>query len=495
MAQVFISYSRKDLDFVDELAADLRKAGLEVWYDVSKLGGGSRWRTEIENALQNSQYVIVVLSPDSIQSEWVEREFLFSSNLKLKIIPLMYRTCKLPLNYVNLNYIDARGDEYVQNFSKILSALDVQPDKEKMPSKRPGRIKTQSMFMIGAGTIVIAALLVLSLMRNGFAPVSTPTAAKEVTPKVPTATESFTPEPTDEMVASPVPTHSPAPTATDMPTWQQGKIVFIARNTEKVYFLYIQNLASGQPPQILLSPDRPDQTRYYSPWFAPDGQVLAYTDRYTGKLFVMDPAKGNSSRPIGTCSSPSFSRDGTKVICEVDGADYFPIYEVATGRQVDEVRHGKSSGVLPAWSPNGTEIAFSHLDENRDASLWKVSASGGSASPLATSASEDYAPAWSPDGEWIAYQSTQNSERSEIWIMRRDGSEKRQITFSGGGENWSRGPSFSPDGKWLAFVSNQDQSDGPDFGEVFVISLTTWELQQVTNTDGRVYDWRVTWAK
>jgi hypothetical protein len=54
MAQVFISYSRKDLSFVEQLAADLKNAGYEVWYDVSGLRGGSRWRFEIENAIRNS---------------------------------------------------------------------------------------------------------------------------------------------------------------------------------------------------------------------------------------------------------------------------------------------------------------------------------------------------------------------------------------------------------------------------------------------------------
>jgi len=40
--QVFISYSRRDLAFVEQLAADLKAAGLDVWHDMSRLEGGAR---------------------------------------------------------------------------------------------------------------------------------------------------------------------------------------------------------------------------------------------------------------------------------------------------------------------------------------------------------------------------------------------------------------------------------------------------------------------
>ena len=59
--QIFISYSRKDLRFVEGLASDLRKAGFEVWYDFLRLRGGERWRIEIQRAIKNSQCVITVL--------------------------------------------------------------------------------------------------------------------------------------------------------------------------------------------------------------------------------------------------------------------------------------------------------------------------------------------------------------------------------------------------------------------------------------------------
>jgi formylglycine-generating enzyme required for sulfatase activity len=135
MTQIFISYSRKDLTFIEHLAADLGKYGLDTWYDLSDLEGGSRWNMEIQKAIKDSQYVLVVLSPDSIASEWVDDEVTFARTLKKKIIPLYYRPCKeLGLVYVNLNYIDIQGEKYQANFEKILRALNVGRDSIPTPA-------------------------------------------------------------------------------------------------------------------------------------------------------------------------------------------------------------------------------------------------------------------------------------------------------------------------------------------------------------------------
>ena len=132
MTQVFISYSRRDLVFVEQLAVDLKAASLDVWYDLSGLEGGARWRIEIEKAIRASQFVLVVLSPDSVASEWVEEEILFARNLKRNIIPLFYRQCDLPLGYHTRHYIDIRGANYKRNFGEILRALSVMKlDSEK----------------------------------------------------------------------------------------------------------------------------------------------------------------------------------------------------------------------------------------------------------------------------------------------------------------------------------------------------------------------------
>jgi len=202
MTQVFISYSRKDLSFVEQLASDLENAGIDVWYDVSGIAGGARWRSEIENALRNSQYVIVVLSPDSIVSEWVEREFLFSSNLRLKIIPLMYRPCELPLNYVDLNYIDVQGENYGREFPDLLRALSVDPKAVALPRARtkqraPGFTTVYLVLGIALIALIVGGLFIFQLNGNWFTPAPTltsaPSAPETVAPGVPEPTSTSDP--------------------------------------------------------------------------------------------------------------------------------------------------------------------------------------------------------------------------------------------------------------------------------------------------------------
>ena len=481
MTQVFISYSRKDLAFVSRLAADLTGANFDVWYDLSRLAGGDRWQLEIENALQKSQFVIVVLSPDSLGSEWVEKECLYASQLKRKVIPLMYHPCDLPLRFANMNYIDVQGDKYIQNYADILKVLSVdEATISSLPRPTPSPRTSPYILWIGGITILLAVLLSLPLIRNAFSP--TPTSTIAVT----SPTEAFTLE---------VPSDTPSPTSTPMPTWQQGKIAYVTRNSENVYFLYTMDLAAGGPSQLLLEPDNPTASRFYAPWFAPNGKLLVYSDLYTGRILVLDLSRREIPRQIGNCYSPSFAPDGVRVVCDTNGAEYFRIYDIETGSNIETLQHGKAGALLPAWSPDGKEIAFSIRLQNGQSTLWKVGATGGQPMPLASGGTENYAPSWSPDGEWIAYQSTQTSEKSEVWIMQSDGSDKKQLTFSGGGNIWSRGPCFSPDGQWLAFVSNQNGSDGSDFGDVYIVSLATGEVTQITDTGGYVLDWRVTWGK
>ena len=69
---LFISYSHADLAFVDRLEADLSNQGLSPWVDHHSLEGGSKWRRELQEAIDRSKALLVVLSPDAVASEYVQ---------------------------------------------------------------------------------------------------------------------------------------------------------------------------------------------------------------------------------------------------------------------------------------------------------------------------------------------------------------------------------------------------------------------------------------
>src|SRR3954470_15385901 len=93
---IFVSYSRKDLDWVRELVKDLEAAGLPVWLDVHKLKPGVVWDSEIERALRSTDVLLVVLSEYSATSTNVLDEISFALSRNRPVVPVLYRTCEIP---------------------------------------------------------------------------------------------------------------------------------------------------------------------------------------------------------------------------------------------------------------------------------------------------------------------------------------------------------------------------------------------------------------
>jgi len=346
------------------------------------------------------------------------------------------------------------------------------------------------ILLVAVGAILISAGVIVNPLRNVSLVSSSPFVETIVTSAPSLEMRLASPS----LSLSPVPIITPSQTpsliTTPLPSinWKQGKIVFVLRQADGKHALYMMDLETGGEPQLIFQPGGDDVI--YGPWLSSDSGQVAFYVLY-GSVKVLDIDNLDSPHPLSRCSSPTFSPDDSQIICHVRGESYFPIIDVQSGTTIDTLVHGMSGAVLPAWSPSGDDVAFA-VFEGQQTSIWRMNISGGTPIPLATEAFENYAPSWSPDAKWIAYQSTLTSEESEIWIMDREGGQGQQITFTTGG--WSRGPAWSPDGKWIAFVSSQSGSIGADYGEVFIISIVTGELQQITHTGGAVSDWRVTWG-
>src|SRR5262249_15492114 len=73
--QLFTTYARKDKVFAKRLADDLSKSGLQIWMDTRDIPAGNKWDREIQNGLDTSNIMLVLLSPASVASENVTDEW------------------------------------------------------------------------------------------------------------------------------------------------------------------------------------------------------------------------------------------------------------------------------------------------------------------------------------------------------------------------------------------------------------------------------------
>ncbi len=90
MGHVFISYSRRDQEYARKLADDLREHDVEPWLD-DRIDFGNRWWRTIVKAIRGCAAFVVVMTPESEESEWVEREILLAQRERKPILPLLLR--------------------------------------------------------------------------------------------------------------------------------------------------------------------------------------------------------------------------------------------------------------------------------------------------------------------------------------------------------------------------------------------------------------------
>ena len=108
MAQVFLSYSRKDADVAKTIATALVENGHVVWWD-KHISGGSKFSAEIEQALEAAELVIVLWSTNSVASPWVLDEAAEGRDTD-RLIPIALDDCKPPLGFRQFQTIAAQSN-------------------------------------------------------------------------------------------------------------------------------------------------------------------------------------------------------------------------------------------------------------------------------------------------------------------------------------------------------------------------------------------------
>ena len=91
MADAFISYSRKDKDFVSTLYAAFERSQKNIWVDWNNIPLTSDWWAEIEKGIEGADTFVFVISPDSIASEICGKEILHAVRNNKRLFPIVRR--------------------------------------------------------------------------------------------------------------------------------------------------------------------------------------------------------------------------------------------------------------------------------------------------------------------------------------------------------------------------------------------------------------------
>lgn len=119
----FISYSRVNSEFVVRLAKDLKAAGYDVWLDQLDIQKGARWDDAIEAAVERSTTFMIVLAPESIESQNVKDELSYAIDSGKHILPVVIRPCKIPLRLRRFQYVDFTDKPYRESLIDIKRLL------------------------------------------------------------------------------------------------------------------------------------------------------------------------------------------------------------------------------------------------------------------------------------------------------------------------------------------------------------------------------------
>ena len=187
----------------------------------------------------------------------------------------------------------------------------------------------------------------------------------------------------------------------------------------------------------------------WDPDLSPNGRRIVYRRNPdptsdAADIWVMS-ADGRSKRnltrsPRDDNWSPAWSPDGTRIAFSSKRGGGEPSIWVmsANGRGSHHVAAGP--GEYPDWSPDGNQLVFAAARTSGTYDIYTVRLDGTDLKRLTQDPATDFAPVWSPDGKTIAFQSDRD-DRWHVWLMDADGSNQRRL------------PHGEEEGAWPAWIS------------------------------------------
>lgn len=126
MAQIFISYARKDKDEVYPIVDELKRNGFECWIDKEGIESGSVFKKVIISAINECSVFVYMFSKNAFDSEWVNKEYDQAKAIGKHIIPIMLKgTSKnedIMFDFRRVDYIDTDIDGWKEKLLRNLKS-------------------------------------------------------------------------------------------------------------------------------------------------------------------------------------------------------------------------------------------------------------------------------------------------------------------------------------------------------------------------------------
>lgn len=131
MINVFISHNYKDKPMARKIAKDLNKYGIKTWIDESEIKLGDSLIEKIRDGLDHMDFLIALISGNSVESEWVKKELDIVMNSEIEekrviAIPILVGKCELPGFLKGKLYADmSTSKKYNENISALIRRFDI----------------------------------------------------------------------------------------------------------------------------------------------------------------------------------------------------------------------------------------------------------------------------------------------------------------------------------------------------------------------------------
>ncbi len=129
---IYLSYSYKDQSIAHRLTDRIRGAGLNISDDVWELKSSDSLKFKIREAISTSDFMIILLSPSSVKSNWIQFELNSAlanelSDRAITLIPVLIKDCVIPEFIEDHPYIDLRND-FNKSVNELINRLRAIPE-------------------------------------------------------------------------------------------------------------------------------------------------------------------------------------------------------------------------------------------------------------------------------------------------------------------------------------------------------------------------------